>query len=247
MNRFLRAALLLARQIPLTLEAPFDGYYQNHDVSPPMLVGHTEWQRYLLRNFNITGCKILEIGSREVTGKSPMREGFDKASYIGFDIYPGFNVDVTGDAHRLSQYFNESERFDLIFSSATFEHLAMPWVAATEIAKLLKVGGCVFIETHFSFGAHERPWNFFQFSDLALRVLFSPALGFETIDSGMSNPVVGRFARTASSYLRNRPVFGLYAHSEFLGRKVKTSEDFVWEATETTELVNATVYPAPKS
>jgi hypothetical protein len=247
MNRILRAALLWARRIPLALEVPFDGYYRNREVSSPMLVGHAEWQKYLLCHFNIAGYKILEIGSREVTGKSSMRQGFDKAEYIGFDFYPGPNVDVTGDAHRLSEYFNGSELFDLIFSSATFEHLAMPWVVATEISKMLKVGGCVFVETHFSYGAHERPWNFFQFSDLALRVLFSPALGFETIDAGMSNPVVGRFARTASSYLRNRPVFGLYAHSEFLGRKVKASEDFAWEATETTDLVNATVYPAPKS
>src|ERR1700761_6130748 len=139
MNRFLRAALLLARRLPLALEAPFDDYYQNHDVSAPKSVGHSEWQNYLVQNFNVAGYRILEIGSREVTGKSPMRQGFDKAAYTGFDIYPGPNVDIVGDAHRLSQYFTETEQFDLIFSSATFEHLAMPWVVATEIAKLLKL------------------------------------------------------------------------------------------------------------
>ena len=43
------------------------------------------------------------------------------------------------------------EKFDIIYSSACFEHFAMPWVVAIEIAKLLKVGGIVFVETHFSF------------------------------------------------------------------------------------------------
>ena len=72
----------------------------------------------------------------------------------------GPNVDIVGDAHRLSSYFDEAEPFDLIYSSAVFEHLAMPWVVAGEIAKLLKVGGCVFVETHFSFTSHERSWHF---------------------------------------------------------------------------------------
>tara|TARA_B100000768_G_scaffold153806_1_gene150183 strand:+ start:490 stop:834 length:345 start_codon:yes stop_codon:yes gene_type:complete len=62
-------------------------------------------------------------------------------------------------------YFNNEEKFDLIFCSAVFEHLYMPWVAAKHMAELLKVGGHIFVETHFSHVAHERPWNFFQFSD----------------------------------------------------------------------------------
>jgi len=38
-----------------------------------------------------------------------------------------------------------------------FEHLHTPWVAATAIQKVLKVGGFVFIETDFSWSSHERP------------------------------------------------------------------------------------------
>ena len=104
----------------------------------------------------------------------------------------------------LSSYFNGVEKFDIIYSSACFEHFAMPWVVSTEIAKLLKVGGIVFIETHFSFSSHERPWHFFQFSDMALKVLFSEALGFECIEAGMSNPMIGRFSSLADDYLKNR-------------------------------------------
>jgi SAM-dependent methyltransferase len=175
---------------------------------------------------NKPGITVLEIGSREVTGESCSREELSKADYVGFDYYPGNNVDVVGDVHKLSSYFGEEEKFDIIFSSSCFEHFAMPWIVATEISKLLKVDGVVFIETHFSYSSHERPWHFFQFSDMALRVLFSEALGFECIEAGVSNPIVGRFSSLADKYLKNRPVSNLYCHSEYLGKKVRDVKDF---------------------
>lgn len=119
----------------------------------------------------------------------------------------------------------------------------MPWVVATEIAKLLEIGGIVFVETHFSFSSHERPWHFFQFSDMALKALFSPALGFECIEAGMSNPIVGRFSSLADDYLKCRPVPGLYCHSEFLGRKVKNIQNFDWVNVDLQDIVGETEYP----
>ena len=219
--------------------------YLKKDV-PKRIFGHLEWKNHLYRNWNITGKRILEIGSREVTGKSVAREKFSNAEYIGFDYYPGENVDMVGDAHKLTQYFKPEDKFDLIYSSACFEHFAMPWVVAVEISKLLNVGGCIFIETHFSFSSHERPWNFFQFSDMGLRSLFSPALGFECIDAGMSNPIVGRFSNNADDYLRNLPVRGLYCHSSYFGKKVREVENFQWEQVELKNVVEGTEYPSPR-
>jgi len=121
----------------------------------------------------------------------------------------------------------------------------MPWIVAKEIAKLLKIGGIVFVETHFSYSSHERPWHFFQFSDMALRTLFPEALGFECIEAGMSNPLVGRFSSLADGYLRNRPVTGLYCHSEYLGKKVRDVEDFDWDRVDLKNVVGETKYPEP--
>ena len=188
--------------------------------------------------------RVLEIGSRKVTAALPARADFHLAEYVGFDYYDGENVDVVGDAHRLTSYFQPGEKFDLIFSSATFEHLAMPWVVAEEIAKLVKVGGHVFIETHFSYSSHERPWHFFQFSDMALRVLFSSALGFECVEAGLSNPMVGRFSSLADDYLKNQFITGLYCHSEFLGRKVDEVEAPNWSRLKLKSVVGDSVYPA---
>ena len=191
--------------------------------------------------------RVLEIGSREVTGASNARNEFAKAEYVGFDYYPGDNVDVVGDAHKLSSYFEEEEQFDVVYSSACFEHFAMPWIVAAEIAKVLKVGGFVFVETHFSYSSHERPWHFFQFSDMALRVLFSEALGFECVEAGMSNPIVGRFSSLADSNLKNKPVGGLYCHSEYLGKKVRNVKGFSWEQVDLSSVVGEAKYPQPKA
>lgn len=219
-------------------------------LDPKVPISHTachgNYMKYLVGIGNRKGVRILEIGSREVTGKSTARAQFCNAEYVGFDFYEGPNVNVVGDAHRLSSYFS-GQKFDIIYSSAVLEHLAMPWLVATEIAKLLKVGGTVFIETHFSYASHERPWHFFQFSDMALRALFSPALGFECIEAGASNPMVGRFSALADGYLRFRPIIGLYCHSNFLGRKVRDVEDFDWNNVNLDEIVSGTKYPLPSA
>ena len=224
----------------------FDKSYLAPDVPMSKIVSHQKWQKYLYEIGNKPGMRILEIGSREVTGSSNARNKFSNAEYIGFDYYAGNNVDVVGDAHKLSTYFEGEEKFDIIYSSACFEHFAMPWIVATEISKLLKVGGIVFVETHFSFSSHERPWNFFQFSDMALKTLFSSALGFECIEAGFSNPIVGRFSSLADDYLKNLPVRQLYCHTEYLGKKVKEVSDFDWNKVDLIDVVGETKYPEPK-
>lgn len=245
MNPILKNIFLSLRKIPLAIEAKFDKTFLATDIPMAKVVSHRNWQNYLYEIGNKPGMRILEIGSREVTGGSNAREKFSQAEYIGFDYYPGNNVDVVGDAHKLSSYFKSEPPFDLIFSSACFEHFAMPWVVAQEIAKLLKVGGLVFVETHFAFSSHERPWHFFHFSDMALKVLFSEALGFECIEAGVSNPIVGRFSSLADNYLKNKPVGGLYCHSEYLGKKVREVKDFDWSKANLRDVVGETEYPKP--
>jgi SAM-dependent methyltransferase len=218
-----------------------DDYYLLDDVPKTKKMGHMEWFKNLVTEFNHPGIEILEIGSREVTGSSNARKSFNNANYTGFDFHPGNNVDVIGDVHKISSFFDK--KFDLIYSSSCFEHFAMPWVAATEINKILKVGGHIFIETHFSFRSHERPWNFFQFSDLGLQILFSESMGYKCIDKGMSNPIVGRFSIYADEYLKYLPIKGLYCHSEFYAIKTKDIKDFDWNKIELENLVNNSIYP----
>jgi hypothetical protein len=226
--------------IQLTV-ARFDKHFLHADVPISDKISYKNCMDYLTKIGNQPGMKILEIGSREVTGLSDARKRFSKAQYVGFDYYPGPNVDVVGDAHKLSSYFDE--KFDIIYSRKAFEHFAMPWIVSIEISKLLNIGGIVFVDTKFSYSSHERPWHFFQFSDMALKVLFSPALGFECIEAGMSNPIVGRYSSFADDNLKYKPIGGLFAHSEFLGRKVRDIPEFDWKNIELQDVVGNTKYP----
>lgn len=246
MKKIFKEILKAGYKLPVLFTSVFDKQFLKPDVPMSNLVSHKNWQKYLYSIGNKPGMRILEIGSREVTGTSRARQEFSNAEYVGFDYYDGDNVDVVGDAHKLSTYFKEGEKFDIIYSSACFEHFAMPWLVAIEISKLLKVGGIVFVETHFSYISHERPWHFFQYSDMALKVLFSKALGFECIEAGMSNPLVGRFSSLADKNLRNIPVAGLYCHVEYLGRKTNDVDNFTWEAVDLIDVVGETKYPEPK-
>lgn len=214
------------------------------EVAPPRLVAHRQWGGYLSEHFNKPGLRVLELGSRNVTGVN-LRSLFSEADYTGFDFYPGENVDVVGDIHRLSACFEAGTQFDLIFCSAVLEHLHMPWVAAVEIQKMLKLGGHVFVETHFSFSAHERPWHFFQFSEMGLRALFNDALGFDLLDSGMGNPIAGFFTHEADAELRQRPLTELYCHSAILCRKSREVEGFDWSQVSLDAIVEGTRYPPP--
>jgi hypothetical protein len=63
----------------------------------------------------------------------------------------------------------------------------------------------------------------------------------------MSNPIVGRFSIKADSYLQNRPIRGLYCHSEFLGRKIKEVENFDWKNLILKDVVGDTEYPRPRA
>ncbi len=139
---------------------------------------------------NTNKLSVLEIGSRIVGDYSTSKRDLFAygAQYTGFDYHPDANTDVVGDAHKLSSYF-KNKTFDAIFSLSVFEHLAMPWLVAMEINKLLKNGGVTYHSTHFSWPLHETPWDFWRFSDEGLKVLFSEPLGFEVKSSGFFNPL----------------------------------------------------------
>ena len=133
--------------------------------------------------------RILEIGSR---GDSPERVMGGAlpaaATYIGLDYHPGENVHLVGDAHRLSELVREP--VDFVFSMSTFEHLLMPWKAAVEIARVLRVGGLAFIHSHGAWPIHEVPHDFLRFSKYAWAAFFNRCTGFELLDAIQSDPAV---------------------------------------------------------
>ncbi len=134
-------------------------------------------------------AKVLEIGSRARSGISRRNLFPATCEYTGFDIAPGENVTVVGDAHALSRHL-PAGHFDFAFSVSTWEHLSMPWLVSVELNKVMKPGGLAMINSHQSWPVHEEPWDYFRFSDFAWDSLFNAATGFEIVARGMGWPCV---------------------------------------------------------
>ena len=129
--------------------------------------------------------RLLDIGGRARSGKQRSLD-YPDCDVAVLDIVAADGVDVVGDAHALSQHFALAS-FDFALSVAVFEHLAMPWKAAVEMARVLKPGGLALIFSHQTIGMHDLPWDFFRFSDAAYAALFNRATGFEIVTARMTS------------------------------------------------------------
>jgi SAM-dependent methyltransferase len=170
---------------------------------------------------NAQGGSILEVGSRVVSpGSKSKRIDFPQCTYTGFDIYPDENTDVCGDAHQLSNYFTNS--FDAVFSVSVLEHLAAPWLFAAEVNRVLCPGGLTMHATHPAWPPHELPWDFYRFSDYGLEAVFSPLMGFETVEIGLYSEIRMRFVDETENAVHPQPLdaFPAWAGVAIISRKV---------------------------
>ena len=148
---------------------------------------HDQAWSHFVRELRATpNPRVIEIGSRARSGIA-RRELFGE-NYLGVDILPGENVDVIADAHFLSDAVQGP--FDFAYSVSTFEHLMMPWQAAVEIAKIMRIGGLIFVQAPQTWPLHDEPWDFFRFSRDAWRALFNYASGFEIVYTGYGENAV---------------------------------------------------------
>lgn len=63
--------------------------------------------------------------------------------------------------------------FDVVFSSDVFEHIDRPWLAAQEIARILRPGGLAITHTLFSWRNHPCPIDYWRYSAECLEFLFA--------------------------------------------------------------------------
>jgi hypothetical protein len=129
---------------------------------------------------------VLEIGARARSGITRRGLFAAAARYVGYDICDGPNVDVVGDAHFLSQHFQEE--FDFLYSVSTFEHLLMPWKVALEMNKVMKMGGLALVQSHQAWPIHDAPWDFYRYSKFGWHGLFNRFSGFKLVWSVHADP-----------------------------------------------------------
>jgi SAM-dependent methyltransferase len=146
---------------------------------------HAVFADFIERANELSDYRVLELGARN-SAVDPRLRGY--AEYVGFDIHPGPNVDVVGDAHSLSHAV--SGPFDAIYAISTFEHLAMPWKVVLEINAVLAEGGLLFVATHQTWPPHELPWDFWRYSPAAFHVLLNQSTGFEIVRAEAGLPAL---------------------------------------------------------
>ncbi|HEY6758453.1 MAG TPA: class I SAM-dependent methyltransferase [Baekduia sp.] len=110
------------------------------------------------------GDRILELGAGLDVHESPNVVKTD--AYM----YPGARLDLVADAHALP--FADAS-FDFVFSLAVFEHLHSPWIAAREMARVLRPGGQAYTLCAFLQPLHGYPDHYFNATESGLARLFS--------------------------------------------------------------------------
>lgn len=117
------------------------------------------------------------------TDLAVLRSYFGSRRVVDVDIHPGPNVDVVGDAHRLSRLFRGGS-FAGAVSAALLEHVVAPWLVAAELNAVLATGALVLQIAPTTWPEHASPNDFWRFTADGLAVLFGPATGYEVIAKG---------------------------------------------------------------
>ena len=185
--------------------------WKQRRAKPHMQTFKDQYWKWLSRQ---TSPRVLELGTRAWNGNMPIhyRETILKhcpsAKWTGVDMLAGDGVDVVADAHELSKSFPPNS-FDTIYCEATLEHFRRPWIAAAEMAKVIRPGGLAWIESHQTFPIHGYPSDYFRFSDEAMKELFAADVGWNVIGTEYYRPaqilplapVDGNWSYQAPAYL----------------------------------------------
>jgi SAM-dependent methyltransferase len=132
---------------------------------------------------------VLEVGTKRSIPDRPTHHRswcHQTANFIMSDFEDGLDVDVVCDIHSLTDAFS-LDSIDFVICCSIFEHVQRPWIAAREIARVLKPGGMVFVQTHQTFPIHGYPSDYWRYTTEALRTIFEDA-ELETVDTAYDFP-----------------------------------------------------------
>ncbi|UYN85597.1 MAG: class I SAM-dependent methyltransferase [Cyclobacteriaceae bacterium] len=125
-------------------------------------------ERYKNLATRVTGGKVLIIGAGSKIDF--YKSIFQQSSIvITSDIHLQYNPDIVFDVHQIPF---KSEAFDLVLAAQVMEHTIRPWIAASELERVVKPNGLIQVEVPFAFPYHGAPYDFFRFTFTGMRSLF---------------------------------------------------------------------------
>lgn len=113
---------------------------------------------------------VLDAGA----GSSPYRKLFEHARYETADFaqMPGKRYAALDYVCDLAEIPVEDGRYDRIIFNQVLEHLPEPEHVLHELHRVLKPGGRIFCSVPLFYAEHGQPYDFFRFTQFALRRLF---------------------------------------------------------------------------
>jgi SAM-dependent methyltransferase len=176
-----------------------------------------------LRGEEICEKKILEVGSRDVSGslrsfvlsRKPER-------YIGIDIVDGPGVDLTCDAENLLAKFEE-ESFDIVISTELLEHVRNWRKVIHNIKDVCKPGGIILITTRsVGFPYHGWPYDFWRYEPEDMEKIFSDC----EIQALEKDPQCGVFLKVRKPHnFEHKDLSGIELYSIVSNRRTSEIRD----------------------
>ncbi len=151
------------------------------------------------------GADVLDAGA----GDAPYRSLFAHCDYLTHDWsqspHPGArSADLISD---LAELHVDAGSFDLVVCTEVLEHVPYPAAALTELHRVLRPGGRIFVTVPFVGDLHEEPHDYYRYTSHGLRHLLTDA-GFVSIEIA---PLTGWYS-TLSHVLRNAGLSTRAAH-----------------------------------
>lgn len=134
------------------------------------------------------GTLVIDAGA----GEGRFKPYFAHTHYIGIDFGLGDaswnyrSLDVMGDIARMPIAENVA---DAVICTQTLEHVPEPAQVITELARVLKPGGSLYLAAPQNWHQHQKPYDFFRYTSFGLRYLFEKA-GLEPL---LIEPMGGYF------------------------------------------------------
>lgn len=132
------------------------------------------------------GTRVLDVGC----GSAPFARLFAESFYVGCDISAAaIGATVLGENASLPFVDNA---FDLVISSETLEHTARVDTAITELIRVARPGGVIFVTVPFLYPTHGLPHDYQRLTEPKLRSAFGDCeiLCLKPSNSLLSSPLI---------------------------------------------------------
>lgn len=124
---------------------------------------------------------LLEVGARGEASAAIRRTVEPDWRYVGLDYLGDANVDIVGDAHRLTD-FVARESVDMVYSSEVMEHLLSPLRFVLEANRVLKLHGLFIARMPTTWPLHAEPWDYWRVSVHGWTSILNANTGFEILE-----------------------------------------------------------------